>query len=149
GSIVSLALMATAGLHSLPALVLSAVLLGITYAGIANIMLNGLGVVLSQPESPGFLPGMNSAAFNFGAGLSFAVLPVVQVLGSPTRSDSSAGFAGGIGLGLLITAGALGVSFLIPSRRPPNSAASRTRRTPPPRPRRPPEPPRTEGQPIR
>ena len=114
GSIVSLALMATAGLHSLPALVLSAVLLGITYAGIANIMLNGLGVVLSRPESPGFLPGMNSAAFNFGAGLSFAVLPVVQVLGSPTGSDSSAGFAGGIGLGLLITAGALGVSFLIP-----------------------------------
>jgi hypothetical protein len=54
------------------------------------------------------------AAFNFGAGLSFAVLPVAQVLGSPTGSDSSAGFAGGIGLGLLITAGALGVSFLIP-----------------------------------
>jgi hypothetical protein len=42
------------------------------------------------------------------------VLPVAQVLGSPTGSDSSAGFAGGIGLGLLITAGALGVSFLIP-----------------------------------
>jgi len=89
-------------------------LLGITYAGIANIMLNGLGVVLSRPESPGFLPGMNSAAFNFGAGLSFAVLPVVQVLGSPPGSDSTAGFAGGIGLGLLITAVALAVSFLIP-----------------------------------
>jgi len=114
GSIVALALMATVGLHSLPVLVLAAVLLGITYAGIANIMLNGLGVVLSQPESPGFLPGMNSAAFNFGAGLSFAVLPVVQVLGSPSGSDSSAGFAGGIGLGALITAVALATSFLIP-----------------------------------
>lgn len=114
GSIVALALMATLGLRSLPVLVLAAVLLGITYAGIANIMLNGLGVVLSQPESPGFLPGMNSAAFNFGAGLSFAVLPVVQVLGSPAGSDSSAGYAGGIGLGVLITALALAASFLIP-----------------------------------
>jgi len=114
GSIVSLALMGTLGLHSLAALVVASVLLGITYAGIANIMLNGLGVVLSQPESPGFLPGMNSAAFNFGAGLSFAVLPVVQVLGSPTGSSSTAGYAGGIGLGLVITALALATSFLIP-----------------------------------
>ncbi|HEX4247374.1 MAG TPA: MFS transporter [Pseudonocardia sp.] len=114
GSIVALALMATLGLRSLPVLVLAAVLLGITYAGTVNIMLNGLGVVLSQPESPGFLPGMNSAAFNFGAGLSFAVLPVVQVLGSPAGSDSPAGYAGGIGLGALITALALAASFLIP-----------------------------------
>jgi len=91
--------------------VVPSVLLGITYAGIANIMLNGLGVVLSQPESPGFLPGMNSAAFNFGAGLSFAVLPVVQVLGG---ANSTTGFAGGIWLGLVITALALSVSFLIP-----------------------------------
>jgi len=111
GSIVSLAVMATVGLHSLPALVAAAVLLGIAYAGIANIMLNGLGVVLSQPESPGFLPGMNSAAFNFGAGLSFAVLPVVQVLGG---SSSTTGYAGGIWLGLVITLLALAVSFLIP-----------------------------------
>lgn len=114
GSIVALALTATVGLHSLAALVVAAVLLGITYAGIANIMLNGLGVVLSQPESPGFLPGVNSAAFNFGAGLSFAVLPVVQVAASPPGSSSSAGYAGGIWLGAGITVLALAASFLIP-----------------------------------
>jgi Na+/melibiose symporter-like transporter len=54
---------------------------------------------------------MNSAAFNFGAGLSFAVLPVVQVLGG---SSSITGYAGGIWLGLVITVLALAVSFLIP-----------------------------------
>jgi hypothetical protein len=86
-----------------------AALMGFVVLG--SVMLNGLGVVLSQPESPGFLPGMNSAAFNFGAGLSFAVLPVVQVLGG---SSSITGYAGGIWLGLVITVLALAVSFLIP-----------------------------------
>ena len=51
------------------------VLLGIMYAGTVNIMLNGLGVVLSPAGNPGFLPGMNAGAFNLGAGLSFLVLP--------------------------------------------------------------------------
>ena len=36
-------LMAFVGVHSLPVLVAATVLIGITYAGIANIMLNGLG----------------------------------------------------------------------------------------------------------
>jgi MFS family permease len=114
GSIVSLALMATAGLHSLAMLVVSAVLLGITYAGGVNIMLNGLGVVLSQPDSPGFLPGMNSAAFNLGAGLSFAVLPLVQVTLGHDAATTRTGYAGGLLLGLVITAGALLASYLIP-----------------------------------
>jgi MFS family permease len=114
GSIVSLALMATAGLASVAMLVVSAVLLGITYAGGVNIMLNGLGIVLSRPENPGFLPGMNSAAFNFGAGLSFAVLPVVQLALSPSGSASRTGYAGGLLLGLVITAAALAASYLIP-----------------------------------
>ena len=48
---------------------------------------------------------MNSAAFNLGAGISFAVLPVFQVVGSPEGSDSAAGYTtaflvGGIILGL-------------------------------------------------
>jgi hypothetical protein len=91
----------------------------------------------SARSSAGFLPEMNSTAFNFGAGLSFAVLPVAQVLGSPTGSDSSAGFAGGIGLGLLITAGALGVSFLIPRPAAAELGSAPNRRTRPPRLRRP------------
>ena len=68
------------------------ILLGVTYAGIGKIVLNNLGVVNSPQDNQGFLPGMNSAAFNLGAGISFAVLPVFQVVGSPEGSDSAAGY---------------------------------------------------------
>jgi hypothetical protein len=55
------------------------VLLGIMFAGTVNIMLNGLGAVLSPVGNPRFLPGMNAGAFNLGAGLSLLVLPAVLV----------------------------------------------------------------------
>ena len=45
---------------------------------ICSIMLNGLGIVLSPKDNPGYLPGMNAGAFNLGAGLSFAVLYAVM-----------------------------------------------------------------------
>lgn len=48
--------------------------LGIVYSGVTNIMLNGLGIVLSPKDNPGYLPGLNAGAFNLGAGLSFALL---------------------------------------------------------------------------
>lgn len=56
GSIVSIVIMALVGVHSLPVLIATTVLIGATYAGIGNIMLNGLGIVLSPKENPGFLP---------------------------------------------------------------------------------------------
>lgn len=59
---------------SIATLVVISVVLGISYAGTANIMLNGLGIVLSPKDNTGYLPGMNAGAFNLGAGLSFAVL---------------------------------------------------------------------------
>ena len=59
---------------SVVSLVVISVILGIAYAGTANIMLNGLGIVLSPKDNPGYLPGMNAGAFNLGAGLSFAIL---------------------------------------------------------------------------
>ncbi|KEY59605.1 MFS transporter [Serratia sp. DD3] len=110
GSIIAIALMMFFGLNSLTMLVTCAVLIGITYAGTGNIMLNGLGIVLSPKDNPGFLPGMNAGAFNLGAGLSFAILPAVQMV-----SDSpSEGYFNGMLVGLIITVMALLSSLLIP-----------------------------------
>ena len=63
---------------SIPGLAALSVLLGISYAGVANIMLNGLGIVLSPKDNPGYLPGMNAGAFNLGAGLSFAIIYAIM-----------------------------------------------------------------------
>ncbi|MDN6485475.1 MAG: MFS transporter [Bifidobacterium mongoliense] len=59
-------------------LVCVSVFVGLAYAGTVNIMLNGLGIVLSPDDNPGYLPGLNAGAFNLGAGLSFAVLYAVM-----------------------------------------------------------------------
>lgn len=114
GSIVAILLMMFIGLHSLPVLIAAVLLIGMTYAGIANIMLNGLGIVLSPKDNPGYLPGMNAGAFNLGAGLSFALLPAVQIMTTPEGATSPVGYFNGITLGLAITVLALLVSFLIP-----------------------------------
>jgi MFS family permease len=112
GSLVALAIIGFFGLHNLGLMIAGTVLLGIMYAGTVNIMLNGLGVVLSPKGNPGFLPGMNAGAFNLGAGLSFLVLPAVL---------AAAGSMGGAGsylvtvvVALVLTALALGASMLIP-----------------------------------
>lgn len=81
--------------------------IGITYAGIANIMLNGLGIVLSPADNQGYLPGMNAGAFNLGAGLSFAIL--FGVAGS-----FESGYHAGLVTGCIILAAALAMSLLIP-----------------------------------
>lgn len=112
GSIVALLLILVLGLDSLPMMVLGTALLGIAYAGTANIMLNGLGVVLSPPGNPGFLPGMNAGAFNLGSGLSFLVLPAVLVATSGLGGQGS--YVVVISTGLVITVAALASSLLIP-----------------------------------
>lgn len=114
GSIAAIAVMAFLGLHSLPWLIVATTFIGITYAGVANIVLNGLGIVLSPEENPGILPGLNASAFNLGAGLSFVIIPAVEVIGTPSGSSSSSGYFFAMLLGLVITAGALASSFLIP-----------------------------------
>ena len=110
GCIISILAIMFYGLHSLPILSVSVIVLGIFYAGMVNIILNGLGVVLSPTENPGFLPGMNAGAFNLGAGLSFALLPAIQMM----NGNSIAGYFNGMLLGLVITVLALLSSFLIP-----------------------------------
>ncbi|PZF65516.1 MFS transporter [Curtobacterium sp. MCPF17_047] len=130
GSIVATVLMAIVGVHSLPVLVVATVLIGITYAGIANIILNGLGIVLSPDSNPGFLPGLNAGAFNLGAGVSFAVLPALQIALGVGGSSGTAGYSGGMLLGAVITTAALATSFLIPRpERAETTAATRQKET--------------------
>ena len=111
GSLISLAIL-TLTMNGAAAWVLLVVsiLAGLAYAGTANIMLNGLGIVLSPSDNPGYLPGLNAGAFNLGAGISFAVLYAVMTsLGGGYGGHFGAIIAGGI---LLVLA--LGSSFLIP-----------------------------------
>ncbi|QBF47602.1 MFS transporter [Janibacter limosus] len=97
-----------------PALLLGVfVVVGLGYAGTCNIMLNGLGVVLSPRDNQGYLPGMNSGAFNLGAGLSFALLfGVDTAVGSAV--GTAAGYRAGILTGAVLLVLALGLSLLIP-----------------------------------
>jgi MFS family permease len=113
GSAIALAVIGIGGLKSLPLMILGAALLGILYAGTANIMLNGLGVVLSPPGNPGFLPGMNAGAFNLGAGLSFLVLPSTLAVLS-TSVDMRTSYFVVVAVGFVLTLASLGASFLIP-----------------------------------
>ncbi|OCG23873.1 multidrug ABC transporter [Gilliamella sp. wkB108] len=110
GCIIGILMIMFYGIHSLPILTIGVIVLGIFYAGMANIILNGLGVVLSPTENPGFLPGMNAGAFNLGAGLSFALLPAIQMM----NGNSVDGYFNGLLLGLIITILALLSSLLIP-----------------------------------
>ncbi len=109
-----LVLLAFVGTQSKLVLIVGVILLGVTYAGVGNIVLNNLGVVNSPHDNEGFLPGLNSGAFNLGAGISFAVLPVFQVAGSPAGSDSVAGYSAAFLVGAVILALAAAASLFIP-----------------------------------
>lgn len=110
GSLLGIVALMYLGLNTMAILIAATIFIGVTYAGTANIMLNGLGVVLSPKDNPGFLPGMNAAAFHIGAGLSFALLPAMQAMNATSKD----GYFNGMLLGLGITILAFLVSFLIP-----------------------------------
>src|SRR3954454_24222398 len=109
-----LALALTAGAATRILVLLLSIAIGLTYAGTVNIMLNGLGIVLSPRENPGFLPGLNAGAFNLGAGLSFAALYAVSTALTPSDPKSTAGYVAGMLAGAAILGIALAASFLIP-----------------------------------
>lgn len=112
GTVIGLGAIFAISPSATPVLLLAVnVFVGITYAGMSNIMLNGLGVVLSPSDNPGYLPGLNAGAFNLGAGISFAILPAVSVaLGSGLD-----GFQGAVITGLMLLALAFASSLLIPA----------------------------------
>lgn len=103
-------------------LLIVSLFIGVTYAGISNIMLNGLGIVLSPEDNPGYLPGLNAGAFNLGSGLSFAILFAVETLVG-TGSGETAGYTAGIIAGGVLVLAALAVSVLIPTPDPSAVAA--------------------------
>ena len=104
----------TAGATTRLLVLVLSIAVGITYAGTVNIMLNGLGIVLSPKENPGFLPGLNAGAFNLGAGLSFALLYAAAAAFEPDDPASAAGYAAGMFAGAAIIGLALAASLLIP-----------------------------------
>ena len=111
GALISLAiLMFTMNGAAAWMLLLVSILAGLTYAGTVNIMLNGLGIVLSPSDNPGYLPGLNAGAFNLGAGISFAVLYAVMT----SLGGGYGGHLGAIITGAVLLLLALGTSFLIP-----------------------------------
>ncbi|WP_215523652.1 uridine transporter UriT [Varibaculum prostatecancerukia] len=111
GALISLAiLMFTMNGAAAWVLLLVSILAGLTYAGTVNIMLNGLGIVLSPSDNPGYLPGLNAGAFNLGAGISFAVLYAVMT----SLGGGYGGHLGAIITGAVLLLLALGTSFLIP-----------------------------------
>ena len=121
GAIISLAiLMFTMNGAAAWVLLLVSILAGLTYAGTANIMLNGLCIVLSPSDNPGYLPGLNAGAFNLGAGISFAVLYAVMT----SLGGGYGGHLGAIIAGAVLLVLALGTSFLIPNAAGQTEAAS-------------------------
>lgn len=99
---------------SVVSLVAISLLLGISYAGVANIMLNGLGIVLSPKDNPGYLPGMNAGAFNLGAGLSFAILYAVMKAFSAANVPGVSSYTAAMIGGMVLLVLALASSLLIP-----------------------------------
>lgn len=97
---------------SIWALLTISIFVGVTYAGTTNIMLNGLGIVLSPKDNTGYLPGLNAGAFNLGAGVSFVVLYSIQnVFGGPATTS---GYVAAFVAGAVLLCIALALSFLIP-----------------------------------
>ena len=94
-------------------LVLVSVILGFSYAGTVNIMLNGLGIVLSPKDNEGYLPGLNAGAFNLGAGLSYVALYAAQNVVSQA-SGVTAGYTAAMMTGLILVVLGFAASFLIP-----------------------------------
>ena len=77
------------------------------------VVLNGLGIVLSPEDNPGYLPGLNSGAFNLGAGLSYAVLYAAQNAFTASGGATSGYIAAMVG-GVILLGLAFCASLLIP-----------------------------------
>ena len=85
------------------------------YVSVADMprVLNGLGIVLSPEDNPGYLPGLNSGAFNLGAGLSYAVLYAAQNAFTASGGATSGYLAAMVG-GVVLLGLAFCASLLIP-----------------------------------
>lgn len=115
GTIIGLILTIFSVYHPTPAfLLIISIFVGITYAGIGNIMLNGLGIELSPADNPGYLPGLNAGAFNLGAGMSFAVLCAINTAAGMGQH----GYVVTTVAGAILLCAAFAFSLLIPKHAP-------------------------------
>lgn len=117
-SVAVLALLALFGLHNQWVFGILIFLLGVTYAGTTNVMLNGLGIILSPKSAPGLLPGLNGASFGIGAGLSFTILGRLVTEGSPIGSDSAAGYQSALWVSVGIVVLAMLATIFLPTPKP-------------------------------
>ncbi|HLT82822.1 MAG TPA: MFS transporter [Phototrophicaceae bacterium] len=118
-SLLVLVALATVGLSSPWLLGILVFVLGISYAGVTNVMLNGLGIVLSPKSAPGLLPGLNGASFGIGAGLSFTILGNAVTEGSPVGSASASGYVSALWIAGAILAVTLLVTLALPKPQTP------------------------------
>lgn len=118
GAAISLVFFALCGFGNPWMMFIAALLLGVTYAGISNVILNGLGVVLAPPDQPGLLVGLNGAAFGIGAGFSNAILGQIITMGSPRGSVATTGYTTAIWVAAGLAVVALAMSFLLPKNAP-------------------------------
>lgn len=113
-SVVVIAATALFGLRSPVLFGVLLFLLGITYGGVTNVMLNGLGVLLSPRSAPGLLPGLNGASFAIGAGLAFTIVGQAITNGSPAGTASASGYVHGLWICAAVATLALLVTPLLP-----------------------------------
>ncbi|MEV0084078.1 MFS transporter [Saccharopolyspora sp. NPDC050642] len=90
------------------------VVLGGCYTGLVLTSLDGLGVLLSPPDSPGSLTGLNTAAFGVGASLGTAIASTVITQISGSKAGNIAGFTGALWVCTGLALAGLLVSLLIP-----------------------------------
>jgi MFS family permease len=113
-SMLVIAAMALFGLRSPVLFGILLFVLGIVYGGVTNVMLNGLGVLLSPQRAPGLLPGLNGASFAIGAGLAFTIVGQAITHGSPSGSESDGGYVQGLWICAGLAALALLVTLALP-----------------------------------
>ena len=85
--------------------------MGATYSAAASCALNGLGIIYAPASHPGILPGMNSAAFNFGAAVGIGIMSAV-IAGDP----GTGGYRSALIIACVFTALAFIFSLVLPAR---------------------------------
>lgn len=90
-------------------LVIALATLGISYYGVFLTTINGLSVLLSPPDEPGALPGINGSSFGIGASLGVVVVAPFVGLGT------AAGYSTALWISAGLTVAAFLVSLLVPT----------------------------------
>ncbi|GAA0473063.1 MULTISPECIES: MFS transporter [Tatumella] len=94
-----------------PVLIVSLLLLGITYYGVVLSCISGLSVLLSPKEAPSSLTAVNGASFGLGAGLG------IGLIAASVGSGTLEGFRHGLMISTGLTALAVISGFMVKMRK--------------------------------